>query len=64
MVGSLTRFPDTTVEAMVVSEGVREMPAVHPPELRRLAFDLVARANRSARLPVIWRSVSCVCASV
>jgi transposase-like protein len=30
---------------MIVSEGVREMPAAHPPEFRRRALDLVAQGN-------------------
>ena len=41
----LTRFPDTNFEAMIVSEGVCEMPAAHPPEFRRRALDLVAQGN-------------------
>jgi transposase-like protein len=30
---------------MIVSEGVCEMPAAHPPEFRRRALDLVAQGN-------------------
>jgi len=30
---------------MIVSEGVREMPAAHPPEFRRRALDLLAQGN-------------------
>lgn len=30
---------------MIVSEGVREMPAAHLPEFRRRALDLVAQGN-------------------
>ncbi|WP_425561447.1 transposase [Microbacterium binotii] len=30
---------------MIVSEGVREMPAAHPPDFRRRALDLVAQGN-------------------
>jgi len=30
---------------MIVSEGVREMPAAHPPEFRRRTLDLVAQGN-------------------
>src|SRR5690606_22155849 len=34
---------------MIVSEGVREMPAAHPPEFRRRALDLVARGSPVAQ---------------
>jgi len=34
---------------MIVSEGVREMPAAHPPEFRRRALDLVAQGNPVAQ---------------
>lgn len=50
---SLTRFSNTNFEAMIVSEGVREMPAAHPPEFRRRALYLVAQGN-----PVAQRSSS------
>ncbi|RBO72269.1 hypothetical protein DSP71_11830 [Microbacterium sp. H6] len=34
---------------MIVSEGVRDMPAAHPPEFRRRALDLVAQGNPDAQ---------------
>ncbi|RYF55045.1 MAG: transposase [Comamonadaceae bacterium] len=34
---------------MIVSEGVREMPAAHPPEFRRRALDLVAQGSPVAQ---------------
>jgi transposase len=34
---------------MIVSEGVREMPAPHSPEFRRRALDLVAQGNPVAQ---------------
>jgi transposase len=34
---------------MISSEGVREMPAAHPPEFRRRALDLVAQGNPVAQ---------------
>lgn len=34
---------------MIVSEGVREMPAAHPPEFRRRALDLDGQGNPVAQ---------------
>lgn len=47
--GACPAFPDTNFEAMIVSEGVREMPAAHPPEFRRRALAWLPRETLSAR---------------
>ncbi|MGP5928458.1 helix-turn-helix domain-containing protein [Corynebacterium glyciniphilum] len=42
-------MPDTDFEAMIVSEGVRDVPVAHPPEFRRRALGLVAQGNPDAQ---------------
>ncbi len=47
--GARPALPDTLSEAMIVSEGVRVMPAAHPPKFRRRALDVVAQGNPVAQ---------------
>lgn len=46
---------------MIVSEGVSEIAAAHPPEFRRRALDLVAKGNPvGLTVPDLGRSESCL----